>query len=115
MKIDRTFIIPLKHFSILWSESEFAGTPQKTSPVVLGMFGGGGRGVVEKTTARPKYVVTYAVSRNHFLMDSKMLLKEKMKPRLVYKFFQSFGKNFSRVLAKILIGILKCAENVQIQ
>lgn len=105
MKIDRTFMIPLKHFSILWSESEFAGTPWKTIPVVLGMFGGWG--MVEKTTASPKYVITYAVSRNQFIMDSKMVLKEKMKPRLVYKFFQSFGI--------ILIGILKCAENVQIQ
>lgn len=40
-------------------------------------------------------------------MDAKMVLKEQMKPRLVYKFFQSFGN--------ILIGILECAENVQIQ
>lgn len=40
MKIDKTFIIPLKHFSILWIESEFVRTPQKTSPYVLGMFGG---------------------------------------------------------------------------
>lgn len=81
-------------------------TPQKTSPVALGMFWGG-RGVVEKTTASPKCVITYAVSRNQFSMDSKMVLKEQMKPRLVCKFFQSFGI--------ILIGILKCAENVQIQ
>lgn len=35
-----------------------------------------------------------------------MLLKEKMKPRLVYKFFQSFGN--------ILIGILKCADTVAV-
>lgn len=70
------------------------------------MFGGG-RGVVEETTASPKYVITYAVSRNQFLMDSEMVLKEQMKPRLVCKFSQSFGS--------ILIGILKCAENVQIQ
>lgn len=44
MKIDRTFLILLKHFSILWTESEFAGTPQQSSPVVLGMFGGWGSG-----------------------------------------------------------------------
>lgn len=36
-----------------------------------------------------------------------MVLKEQMRPRLVYKFFQSFGN--------ILIDMLKCAENLQIQ
>lgn len=63
--------------------------------------------MVEKTTASPKCVITCAVSRNQFLMDSKMVLKEQMRPRLVYKFFQSFGN--------ILIDMLKCAENLQIQ
>lgn len=52
----------------------------------------GGRGMVEKTTASPKHVITYAVSRNQFLMDSEMVLKDQMRPRLGYKFFQSFGK-----------------------
>lgn len=36
-----------------------------------------------------------------------MVLKEKMKSRIVCKFFQSYGN--------ILIGILKSAVNVQIQ
>lgn len=104
MKTNRTYIIPLNQFSILWSKGEFAGTENQPS-CTWNVWGG--RGVVEKTTASPECVITYAVSRNQFLMDSKMVLKEKIKPRLVYKFFQSFGI--------ILIGILKCGENVQIQ
>lgn len=38
--------------------------------------------MVEKTTASPKYVTTYAVSRNQFLMESKMVLKEQIETKI---------------------------------